>query len=160
MMISLHVTNLAELATGRRKRSAVNRAIKAALSAAAAAWHRDYYERHFTPAGARLYGYYRRKGEGMAPGSKPFRRSYTGRKLARFGHADPLKFTGEGFQRGKVSRIVATRRQAKVVLPSVFNYRHPKSRIDMRAELTRVLDPEAAALREIAAAEMPRHLAT
>jgi len=140
---------------GRRK-SEMRDAIKASLAVAAKGWHQQYYEGHFTPAGGQRYGYFQRKGEGMPRGSKGFARSYHGRKLKMMGHERPLVFTGESYQRGKVAKIVASSKQAKVVLPSTFNFRHPKSRINMRDEVTRVLPDEVQALRAIAEAEMAR----
>lgn len=142
-------------AAGRRK-SEMRDATKAALAAAAKAWHQNYYEDHFTPAGGQKYGYFQRKGEGLPRGSKAFSRSYHGRKLRRMGHERPLVFSGLSYQRGKVAKIVASSKQSKVVLPSTFNFRHTKSRINMRDEVTRVLPEEGQALRAIAEAEMAR----
>lgn len=151
--------DLRALGAGHRK-SVVNRAVKSSLSAAALAWHQRYYEGHFTAAGGAQYGYFQRKGEGQPRDSKAFRRSYAGRKLRKFGHGDPLKFSGDAYRRGKVAIVRATSKQAKVVLPSKFNWKHPKSRIVMRDELTRVLPAESDALRGIAEIEMGRHLAS
>lgn len=157
-MFSLKM-DLSALAAGRKK-SVVNRAVKEALTAAGKEWHQKYYTGHFTKAGAARYGYHKRKGEGQTPGSKPFKRSYTGRKLKKFGHTDPLKFSGETYQLGKVSKIKATSKQARVILPVGLNRKHPKSQIRMRDEATRVLPEEADYLRTIAEAEAERYLKT
>src|SRR5687768_3579577 len=111
-----HKMDLAALAAGRKK-SIVNRAVKEALTATAKEWHQKYYTLHFTKSGAVRYGYYKRKGEGQTPGSKPFKRSYTGRKLKEFGHTDPLKYSGETYQLGKVAKIKSTSKQSRVLLP-------------------------------------------
>lgn len=149
--------DLRALGAGHRK-SVVNRSVKASLSAAALAWHQRYYEGHFTRTGAIKYAYQPRTGQNQPRDSKAFWRSYTGRKLRKVGHADPLKFTGDAYRRGKVASVRATSKQAKVVLPNKFNWKHPKSRIVMRDELTRVLPGESDALRGIAEIEMGRHL--
>jgi hypothetical protein len=140
---------------GRRK-SEMRDAIRGAMAAAAKEWHQEYYEGHFTAAGATKYGYFKRKGEGLPRGTKAFSRSYHGKKLKHMGHERPLVYTGESYQRGKVAKIVASSKQAKVVLPSTFNFKHPKSRINMREEVTRVLPEEVQHLRDIAEAEMAR----
>lgn len=157
-MFSLKM-DLGALAAGK-KQSVVNRAVKSALAAAATEWHQKYYAGHFTKAGAARYGYVKRKGELIAPGAKPFKRSYTGRKLKKFGHTDPLKYTGETYQLGKVAKIKATRKESRVLLPVGLNRKHPKSQIRMRDEATRVLPEEARYLREIAEAEAERSLKT
>jgi hypothetical protein len=157
-MFSLKL-DLAALSAGRKK-GVVNRAVKSALTAAAKEWHQKYYAGHFTKAGAQKYGYYKRKGELISPGSKAFRRSYTGKKLRKFGHTDPLKFTGETYHLGKVAKIKATSKQARVILPAGLNRKHPKSQIRMRDEATRVLPDESSHLKQIAEAEAQRYLKT
>ena len=135
-----------------------NNAVKAVLAQTAKNWHQEYYEHHFTTAGAADYGYYKRKGEGMGRGSKGYSRSYTGRKEKRFGHTLPLRFTSTGYRLGKVARIQATHKMGKAILPTAFNFRHAKSRIMMRDELTRVLPREQDHLRQLADAEMGRQI--
>lgn len=149
-----------EALAGNRRKSVVNRALKESLAAAAKAWHQEYYEDHFTATGFRKYSYTPRKGQNLPRGSKAFWRSYSGRKLRSKGHLDPLKFTGTTYRLGKVARIVATRKQGKVVLPRGLNRKHPNSDVDMREEATRVLPSEAAHLREIVEAEFLRRLQT
>lgn len=101
-------------------------------------WHRQFRAKHFTEAGAQEYGYYQRKGEGLPRGSKAWRRNYTGRKFARFGHTRPLVYTGEGERLSRMRDVRATSKRVRVVLPRKFNLKHPKSRIRMRDELTRI----------------------
>lgn len=140
------------------KKRDYNNAVKQTLAATAKNWHQQYYEKHFTAAGAAEYGYTKRKGEAMPRGSSKFRSSYTGKKLKRFGHTDPLKFTGTGFRLGKVAIIRSTYRWGKAVLPSVFNFKHPKSQINMREELTRVSTREQDHLRQLADRDFGRFI--
>jgi hypothetical protein len=46
-------------------------------------------------------------------------------------------------------RLRGTNREAKVVLPSKFNFQNRKSRISMRDELTRIIPAEAKQLVEV-----------
>lgn len=125
-----------------------NEALRRVFAATAREWHQLYYEHHFTHEGAREYGYYRRKGELLS--GPQFRRSYTGRKLRQFGHTLPLRFTGTAYQTGKVAVIRSTSKWGKAILPRVFNFKNPKSRIVMRDEITKVLPHEANHLRQVA----------
>ena len=140
---------------GKRK---YNTAVKTVLAQTARNWHQFFYERHFTHAGAADYGYYQRKGEGMDQGAKRYSSSYTGRKKKKFGHTLPLRFSSTGYRLGKVAKISATSTMGRAILPTIFNFKHSKSRIRMRDELTRVLPREADHLRRLADAEMARLL--
>lgn len=111
-------------------------------------WHQRYFPKHFTQAGATEYGYVPRQGMPGRPGPRGFKRSYTGRKLAKYGHTHPLELTGESKERASHPRITATakRGEAKVrVIMNApgFNRRYPGSPIDMRKELTTVSQREA-----------------
>lgn len=127
-----------------------NNAVKESLHDMASEWHDEMLPEHFTEAGAQKYGYYRRKGQGLDRSGKAFQRSYTAKKLRMFGHEKPLVFTGEGQQLARLRRIRATSKQATVVLPSKFNFRHAKSRINMREELTAITQGEIDTLRGLA----------
>lgn len=135
-----------------------NNAVKAVLAQTARNWHQEYYEHHFTHAGASDYGYFKRKGDGMGHGAKGYRRTYTARKERRFGHKLPLRHTSTGYRLGKVAQIRSTHQMGRVVLPTVFNFRHSKSRIMMREELTKVLPRELDHLRQLADTEMGRQI--
>lgn len=127
-----------------------NEALRRVFTAVGREWHQEYYERHFTHAGAEEYGYYKRKGELLSPVSKAFKRSYTGRKLRQFGHTLPLRFTSATYQLGKVAVIKSTSKGGRVILPRGLNRKHAKTRIVMRDEITKVLPQEADHLRQIA----------
>jgi hypothetical protein len=140
------------------KKSQWNAALKDTLFDVAAEWHHQYFEGHFTQAGARKYGYIARKGELLAPGSKAFLRSYVGRKLRKTGQNRPLYFSGEAYRESKVPKIRGTRKESRVVLSRKFNFKHPKSRIVMRDEVTRVLPAEANYLRRFAGKRLNERL--
>jgi hypothetical protein len=109
-------------------------------------WLHRYLLLHFTQRGATRYGYTPRAGQ---PGSgRPWKGSYTQRKLQKYHHTYPLVNTGKGkasVLSGK--RATSTRNGAKAIMPArVFNFRNPNSKVDMRAELTTVLDAEQTTL--------------
>lgn len=60
----------------------VAKVIGDSLKSAAAFWHRNYLQKHFTPAGASEYGYQKR-----TP-------NYLKRKFRKKGHQDPLVWSG------------------------------------------------------------------
>jgi len=126
-----------------------NNAVKEVLRETAAQWHERFFEGHFTVAGAQRYGYYARKGE-LQRGSKRFKRTYVGRKERVMGHSRPLYYTGEAYRDSKFTRVVATNKEARVILSRKFNLKHPKSRIRMRDEVTRVLPAEQTELMQFA----------
>lgn len=104
-------------------------------------WHAHFRLKHFTHAGAREYGYTPRKGE--AGSNRKFAGSYTQRKLRKYGHTRPLEFTGESKARSANANITATSRGARcrMNLPRL-NWKHPKSLIAPRDEMTRISPAE------------------
>ena len=134
---------------GLKKRQ-VNNAVKAAIATMAEQWHAKFLPLHFDESAYERYGYTRRKGSGMAPGQKGYASSYVGRKRKRIGHNRPLVYSGEGRSMALASpKIRGTSKEARVVLPSKFNFRHPKSQISMRDEITRILPEESRVLLEL-----------
>lgn len=129
------------------KKRDYNRIRSQAYSAAGTLWHQRFSRKHFTHAGARKYGYTKRKGQEFAFGSKAFRRSYTGRKWRKFRHTNPLQYTGESKRivAGQ-TKVKATRRgavKASVIMPArTFNRRPAGSMINMRIEMTTVATDE------------------
>lgn len=109
----------------------------------------NYRDKRFTPEHAREAGYAFRKGELLPRGTKAFRRSYTGRKLRMFKHTNPLERTGDT-KRALRGNIRSTSKGARVTYPAarVFNFRHPKSKIRMNEEFTRITRPESRELAE------------
>lgn len=115
----------------------MNRKIKAAWLVAGTWWHKEMRPKHFTKRGAREYGYVPRYGE---PGSgRRFRGSYTGRKLRRFGHTNPLVFTGLSRDLTRVRDVRNTAKGVRVVMNAPTLNRRPRGgRINMRDEMTRI----------------------
>jgi hypothetical protein len=124
----------------------INNATKEAYREMGEEFHRSYVDKRFTPKHAEAAGYTKRKGERQARGSKAFRRSYTGRKLSRFGHMNPLQFTGETRAAVRAQRRVSsTSKGVRVSYPGarVFNFQHPKSRVRMNEEFRRITPQES-----------------
>lgn len=122
-----------------------NASSKVAFLEAAEFFDDHLRDRRFTHTHARAAGYKRRKGELQPEGSKSFRRSYTGRKKRQFGHTRPLEFSGKTRDRLRSGgRRTSTSKGARISYhqASVFNFRHPKSQIDMAAEFRTILPEE------------------
>lgn len=111
-------------------------------------WHANFRAKHFTTAGATEYGYAARQGERGNIGRRGFKRSYTGRKLTRFGHTKPLVWSGDS---EALSRIRDVRAVAKsgaavgrvVIHASKLNFRPSGGKINMREEVTKISAGEA-----------------
>lgn len=113
-------------------------------------WHGKFRAKHFTEEGAREYKYAARKGQNIPRGTKKFNRSYVGRKLAKTGHMRPLVFSGVTERLARVRDIRVNSKRGRAILPPGLNRKHPKSRIRMRDEATRVSSREEATLERIA----------
>lgn len=105
-------------------------------------WVAQYRAKHFSRQAYSEYQYAPRQGESGNPDPKGFKRSYTGQKLRRFGHTNPMVYSGRSEQRSRSARVhaVATRNRSGVdVIMSVpaLNFRRPGSPIDMPAEMKR-----------------------
>jgi hypothetical protein len=113
-------------------------------------WHTEYRPLHFRNLASTRYNYTPRQGERGRTVAN-FNRSYTGRKLAKFGHTRPLVYTGESERASQTPTIeaVAKRGSARVAVRMrayKLNYRYAGSPIDMRAELQTVIPAESQAL--------------
>lgn len=128
--------------TGRQFQ-AIKRATFAAMGRE---WHAKYRRLHFDAAAMMRYGYVRRKPR------------YLQRKRKRTGQESPLVFSGEGMRLAQLLDLRVTSNQARVVLPRKFNFKNPKSRVDMRAELTKVLPAEADEIAQVGATATGREL--
>lgn len=113
-------------------------------------FHGKLRDKRFTAEHAREAGYIRRRGEGMAQGTKAFRASYTGRKLRLYGHTRPLEFTGETRRlvRQASIQVFSMRCQVRYAGARKFNFRNPKSQINMAEEFRRVTTSEIKELGE------------
>ncbi len=126
-----------------RKRT-FNRIKKDAWEAVGKYWHKHLRPKHFTRAGAREYNYAPRKGQSGNPHPKGFWASYTGQKHRKKHHRLPLVYSGELRSMARQARISATSKGVRVALSRAqkANLRHPKSKINMADELTRVSPAE------------------
>lgn len=112
-------------------------------------WFREFRPKHFTHRGASEYGYTPRSGEGAS--GKAFVRSYTGKKLKRFGHTYPLVWSGTSMRRAQMGRITGTSKYARVSMNvPAFNFRPKFSSINMRAEMETISRGEAIELTALA----------
>ena len=113
------------------RKSERNAAMKVAFGELGERWHRDYADKHFTPAGAAEYGYTKRS------------KRYNWIKRKQFGHTNPLQFTGITRGRAKNKRVMATRNYARVTMQlNQLNLKNPHSPVDMRKEVTTVSSGE------------------
>lgn len=137
---------------------------RAALKGMAHYFHEHLRAKRFTSEHGATAGYHKRKGEGMPRGSKQFRRSYTGKKLRKYGHTLPLVHSGESREAAKSANLSATATSnsttARAAYPGLrkFNWRHPKSRINMALEFRQITKYEAAWLAKSYDEELDRGL--
>jgi len=125
-------------------------------------WHKTFARKHFTHAGAKKYGYARRSGEQFPFMSKAFLRSYTGQKWRKHKHTNPLVFTGA--TRADVMtkwRVQGTRPGGAVVIMNArgLNRRPKGGKINMRAEMERVVPEEIAKMAQHIGAKANKALA-
>lgn len=134
--------------TPRGMKRAFNEASKAAWKDTAWEFHGSYRDKRFTAEHAREAGYAFRKGELLPRGTKAFRRSYTGQKLRIHKHTRPLEFSGDTRRAVRATSISSTNKGGKAAYrgASRFNFRHPKSKIRMNEEFTRITRQEAGEL--------------
>lgn len=130
-------------------RKAFNAASKESWAQAAIEHHRENTEKRFTPEHARRAGYTSRKGQNMSRQAAIRAGTYYGRKLSSPtkgggpGRADPLVYTGTTKQRARTANVVASRSGAKLRFNTpALNFKHPRSRVNMREEFTRILTEE------------------
>lgn len=147
--------------TPRGMKRTHNVAAKLAWYDTALFFHTEFRDARFTEEHAREAGYARRKGELIPRGTKAFRNSYTGRKLRMFGHTRPLEFSGETRRKVRAASITSTAKSGKAAYrgASKFNFRHPKSKIRMSEEFTRITQREAELLGEFFDKRLDHHLA-
>lgn len=108
-------------------------------------WWREMLPDHFQADAAERYGYTARKGERTEN-----KRSYAARKAAD-GFGD-VALVRTGRTRDLTLAMMDLRignKFAKVVLPRDWNFRHPASRVNMREEVTKILDVEARGLERV-----------
>lgn len=119
--------------TPRGMRKVLNAAKKEAWFDAAVHFHATMSDERFKHAHATKAGY--------APRS----RNYERQKLKKFGHTNPLEFSGTTRRLVRAATITSTSTGARVRYPGarVFNFRNPKMKANMVVEFTTVLQEEA-----------------
>lgn len=149
-------------ATPKNLRKYYTRAAKEAWRDTAIEFHLHYRDKRFTQEHAREANYTRRKGELQPRESKAFRRSYTGRKLRLKGHTRPLEFSGKTRRAIRFySRLTSTSKGGKVSYAGarVFNFRHPKSQVNMAVEFRRITPSEVVSLADFFNERLDQRLA-
>lgn len=118
-------------------------------------FHQANADARFTPEHAAKAGYTMRRGQGLTPGTKAFKRSYYGIKLRSshgggIGRADPLVWSGRSRARARIPSVTATAKGARIrySLPAL-NFKNPNSRVNMREEFNRVLPDEKSAAHRV-----------
>ena len=131
-MIGTKLTTIGLIPGVPRWKSTVNKMLKRAYLAAVEFWWRALRPKHFTLAAKSEYGY--------APRTK----NYAIRKAREKHHGRPLVFSGELERLSRIVRFAGTRHGARAVLVKAnkANLRHPKSKVNMREELTRISSRE------------------
>lgn len=119
--------------TPRNLRKAFNAASKQAWYETGVEFHQKFRDERFTQRHATLAGYTQRK------------RSYTMRKFKKYGHTRPLEFSGTTRRLVRSATISSTSKGNSVRYPGarVFNFKHPKSDVNMVQEFTKVTQQEA-----------------
>ena len=107
-------------------------------------WHDHFRAKHFTPAGAREYGY------------QPRNVGYMIKKAKKWGHRNPLEWSGESKSQSRVKDIRATSTSARARVRVVMhmpklNFIPRGGSINMNDDMTRVSQAEVAKLAEVAA---------
>lgn len=135
---------------GRAFRAAAKEAYKAAIEH----FHQEMRPLRFTAAHGKEAQYRLRKGEELPYGSKAFWRSYTGRKVRKFGHKRPLEFTGFTKRQSRMVTITSTSNQGK----GRYNVRVLNFHPDLAAEFRRILPREAKQMGRVFDARLDKRL--
>jgi hypothetical protein len=125
-------------------------------------WRDKYLPGHFINAASRKYGYLPRQGERGS--GRSHRGSYTWRKLREKKHSRPLVWSGRSRDESIRTRGIKAlgsmkTARVRVTVSKGFNRRHPKSKIRMGEEVTRVLPSEAKDLSEFLVSRLEYHIA-
>ena len=157
-MMGFKISYKGQIPPAMRKRD-WNKLIKFTFRKLGEFWPSKMRPKHFTKAGAKEYDYTPRAGEDLPFGTRAFWRSYTGQKLRKYGHTLPLVYSGLSMEQTHRRDIRATSKGVRIVMHApALNFRHPKSEVDMRAEMTRVSGREETQIMEKADVELNRGL--
>ncbi|WP_044250376.1 hypothetical protein [Rhodopirellula sp. SWK7] len=108
-------------------------------------FHKSRMPSRFTPEHAKEAGYTPRQGERMTRQNKLYPRSYTGRKERKFGHRNPLEYSGESKRNAKATAVIISDSSGvRVKYPGLrkLNLRHSNSNINMADEFRRITTRE------------------
>ena len=119
-------------AVPRKLRKVYTRGSKVAWFEAGKHFHADMRDERFTEEHARKARYVKRSDK------------YTRYKEKKFGHRNPLEFSGQTRRLVRTSRISSTSKGSKVRYPGArkFNFRNPNSPIHMQKEFRRLTADE------------------
>jgi len=138
-------------ATPRSLRKATNAATKDSWQETGLFFHTDLSDARFSHKHATLAGFATRT------------KKYQSTKLKKFGHTNPLEFSGETRRRVRTANITATSKGVSVRYSGAnkLNFRNPKARvpINMADEFRRVTQPEATTLVGVFDRALDRRLA-
>lgn len=126
--------------TPRGLRGQIRQLQRSAFTRIGEYWHRYHRPKHFTKSGASEYGYLARSVK------------YEKQKLRKYGHSNPLVFSGESRELSRARAIRATSHGVRIVMPSVrkLNFTPKGGRIKMADELRTVSAAEIKQLEAIA----------
>lgn len=118
--------------TPRGMRKILNASMKESWFETGAEFHAENSDKRFTHAHATAAGY--------APRS----RNYERRKLKKFGHTNPLEYSGTARRLSRVADVTSTGKSVTIRYRGlrVFNFKNPKMRADMAKEFTTILPSE------------------
>ncbi len=122
MILNVRYEGAASAKVAKRQ---LNKITRTGFLALGVMWHKDFRPKHFTRGGAGEYGY------------RPRTTAYNAKKLKRFGHKDPLVFTGESRTRSRIRNVKATRKGNRISLgtPRInFSGRASELRVISRTE--------------------------
>lgn len=135
---------------------------RAAYRGVAEYWYANIRPKKFTHEGAREYGFTPRSGEEAGIKGRAFWRSYTGRKLKKFGHTLPNVWKGSMRTETAKKRITAKYSGSRIrVHARVFNlYPNARTRVNPKAEMRQMSANDRKNLRKeagrITMAELPK----
>ena len=130
-IVRIHVTERGSV--GRGLKRAYDASVKQIWFDFGVEFHSQFSDARFTHAHASKAGYAQRS------------KQYERRKFKKFGHTYPLVWSGTARRLVRTANVVATKNGVSVRYAGarVFNFKNPKSQVNMREEFTKVLPEEA-----------------
>jgi hypothetical protein len=134
-------------------------ATKPAYEKAGIFWHREHRPKHFTTKGGSEYNYQARQGERGS--GKAFKRSYTARKLRKYGHTRPMVWSGQSEAFSRIRDVRSTSKGVRVVMAlprHFFQFRKDLNQPNLAEELSRVSEAEQEQIAKVLDAEIQQQL--